>query len=269
MSTFGETLFGRSKFIFWSLAPCLILGMLAITFPLESGNGVRLTTILACDVLALLLIACLWPYHRVPVVRRLLMGSVGLLYALYLLAGWMPELMPRPPQPGQPVNIWLASAGFLVIGVPCIKYALLGRFHLIPEPILLDPDEPLLLDAFERARASLPRLREAFRACPESTGLRFAFETDMQTTEHLWGAVVSMSETHAMVDIMTRPIEHEGPIEQQSIPLAEIQDWEAEFSDGALEGGFTTRAMCTYAAREGLPVPRYITKRVQLYRNAA
>jgi len=269
MSTFGETLFNRSKFIFWTLAPCALLGMAAITFPFEFDGSARAITILACDVLGLLLIVALWPYHKVPLVRRLLMGSVGLMYALYILAAWLPDLMPRPPQGGTAPNIWLASAGFVVIGLPCLKYAFLGRFYLNPPPILLDPDEPLMLEAYERARATLPRLLTGFREAPDATCVRFAFETDEQTIEHLWGAVTSMSESDLTVEVLTQPIEHGEALGELTIGHAEVEDWEVEFPTGDLEGGFTTRAMCTYAEREGLDVPRYITKRVQLYRDVA
>lgn len=267
MSGFGRNLLSGSPFLFWALAPFLVLGALAISLPPDYRDGYHLAAVIACDVTLALLAASLWPYHRSSVARRLLTGWVGLLFTLYALDAAFPGLLPARGEPSSRVN---AFAGFLVVGVPCWKYALLGRFSFVPDPIEMPLDEPLLLEAYARAQEALPRLVEAFPdGCREGAFLRFRFTTDEEVVEHLWGQVLVLEPQRAVVAVLTQPLTHSEPLGEVEVPLAEAEDFEFEGADGRLVGGFTTRAMATYADREGLDVPREIRKRLERYADAA
>lgn len=266
MTPFGERLLNGSRFLFWSLVPCLLAGAAVVTFPVDYDDGFQLAAVLACDVVALLLVLSLWPYQRIAGVRRLLMGSVAVLYTYYLATAWLPGWV---PDKGEPSSRWLATAGFFVIGWPTWVYAFLGRFRLVPEPLLIDENEPLLLAAYEDARTALPRLREAFATCPETTLVRFPFRTDADTLEHLWGELLELRAAELRVRVATQPIEHEAELTEHTFPLSDLEDWEVEFPDGTLEGGWTTRAMVALAERESLPVPREIERRLLRYRRSA
>ena len=126
MSAAGEALFGRSPWIFWVLAPALLLGALAITLPPDYPDAWHLGTVLVCDAAALCLALALWPYHRVPGTARLLCGLVAASYGVYLLDAWLPGRI--GPDDAAPSDPGLATAGFVVIGFPCLWFALRGRW---------------------------------------------------------------------------------------------------------------------------------------------
>lgn len=131
MGVFGAVLFGRSKPLFWVLGPLLLGGLATVTFPLNIEDGFHLAAVLVCDLAGLFLLLCLWPYHEIPGVQRLLTATVAVAFTYYVLDAWFPGLFPRK---GSPASVGMASAGFLTIGVPCWKYVLLGRFTSAPPP---------------------------------------------------------------------------------------------------------------------------------------
>ena len=272
MSAFGTALFGRSKFLFWTLAPCLLLGALVVTFPADYEDSHHLAAVLLCDATAALLILSLWPYHLVPGVRRALTGLIAGAYALYTADAWFPGLL--PPK-GDPSDRLKASMGFVIIGLPCLKHAISGRFRLDPEPIEIDEQDPLMQTAVAEARAALPRLRRGFAECPHSTLVRFAFVTDATHAsgealiEHLWGDLLELTATEARIEIVTQPHFHSEFVDELRLPVDAIEDWEVGYPDGTLDGGFTTRALVEYARRESLAIPRHVQKQLALYRTRA
>ena len=284
MPVFGETLFNRSKFFFWSLSPFLLGGAAAVTFPVDYRDVKHAAAVVLCDFVAIFLVLSLWPYHVIPGVRRMLMGTVALASAVYLTDAWFPGFV---SEKGEPYRRLPASLGFLIIGLPCLKYAALGRFRLAPEPIEIAADEPLMLEAYKKARSSIHRLRSGFAAHPQLTMVRVAFTTDQPfdeeveetgdedtaepleefIVEHLWGQLVELTEREARLEVVTPPYFHSEPIDELTVPIDEIEDWEVEFDDGTVDGGFTTRAMHAYAVRESLNVPRGVVIRLKRYRD--
>ncbi len=267
MAAFGSHLFGGSRLLFWVLAPCLALGAAAITWPPDFADGFQLAAVLVCDAAAVLLILSLWPYHRVPGVRRILAALVLAVCSYHLLDAWAHGLLPSKGGPSDRVS---ATVAFVAVGLPCLKYAVLGRFTRMPPPVAMAADEPLLLAAYAEARASLGDLRTAFAERPDDTYVRFAFSTDRDTVEHVWGRLRKLTESEAEAELLTPPLDHDGPPpETCTVAVAELEDWEVEYADGTFAGGYTTRAMHAFARRESLPVPREIVKRLRRYRPAA
>lgn len=148
--TFGDTLFGGSRFMFWSLGPLflLIAGVLATIAYTQfaagrfgaSGIAVAASVVCVCIFLALLNGPYFWWAGRVVA------GSVFGAYVWYLLDTWL--IHPKPFDIGGPrsgATPWNALCGLVIIGYPCLCYTFLGRFTFhAPAPAddsLSDSDE--------------------------------------------------------------------------------------------------------------------------------
>ena len=77
----------RTPFVFWLAAPCIVAGAAVLSVP-EEGLGPGPLGVLLVDGFLLLWLLVLWPYHRVPLVDRLLAGAVAALLAWAQLEGW-------------------------------------------------------------------------------------------------------------------------------------------------------------------------------------
>lgn len=147
--TFGETLFGGSRFIFWSLGPLslLVAGIVvrvAYTQYVEGrfagcGMAVAASLVCVCFFLALLNGPFFWWAGRV------VGASVFGVYLWYLLDTWL--IHPKPLSIGgarSGATPWNALCGLAIIGIPCLCYTVLGRFTFRappPEDLFSDSDE--------------------------------------------------------------------------------------------------------------------------------
>lgn len=167
-------------------------------------------------------------------------------------------------------GLWLAT-GALTVSVP-LRILLLGAGALVvhavwerlfPGPLYLGAravaeDDPLMSSAIAEARRTLSLLRALYPEHREDTMVRYPFQTDAGTLEHLWGDLVELSDSTAKVFTRTPPISHEGPFERtMTVPVEALSDWQIEFRDGTLRGGFTNRAMFKiYEREQGHPHPQ-------------
>ncbi|WP_265593296.1 hypothetical protein [Verrucomicrobium sp. BvORR034] len=132
MSQFGRSLFGRTTWMFWVLAPIAFVSALLFSLVayggLRSGDWAAGGIGLALTISCVLLILVLWG-RGMAWAGRGLCGIVALAYLVYLVHewGWDRESLPdyHGRSQAHPIN---ATLGFLVIGLPCAFYAFLGRF---------------------------------------------------------------------------------------------------------------------------------------------
>ncbi len=123
----ADVLFGGSRFLFWLLAPVLLLFIVltALFHPQWSLGSV--TIIGGLDVLAILMIFALYNPKRFHWAGRAATSLVFLAFLVYLIdeiaSGHSWHFGPRSAS--SPLN---ALMGLLIIGVPCLRYTLLGRF---------------------------------------------------------------------------------------------------------------------------------------------
>ncbi len=81
--------------------------------------------------------------------------------------------------------------------------------------------------------------------------VRFCFETDTGTVEHLWGDLLEIDDEQATVYLRTPPVDHNVELDRtMTIKRDQINDWQLEFRDGTLRGGYTNRAMFKIYERE-------------------
>ena len=137
--TFGDTLFGGSRFIFWSLGPLFLLvaGVFAkfayTQFSIgrfgAGGIAIAISLVCVCFFLALLNGPYFWWAGRVVA------ASVFGAYLWYLLDTWL--IHPAPFGIGSSrssATPWNALCGLVIIGFPCLCYTILGRFTLRAPP---------------------------------------------------------------------------------------------------------------------------------------
>src|SRR5258708_1327352 len=136
---FGKTLFGGSRFIFWSLGPLFIL--IAVGFVVTAVVSLHFVNILgACVATAIALFClCFFLMHlngsRFWWVGRVIAASVFCTYFAYVLFAWITH--PNPFDTGSPHSQqtpWNALLGLAIIGWPCLCYTVLCRFTLKAPP---------------------------------------------------------------------------------------------------------------------------------------
>jgi hypothetical protein len=124
---FGKVLFSGSRFIFWALSPFLLLFVVVMSLKVDSWSATSSLLILGLDACALLLILALYDLKRFWWAGR---GVTGIVFVAFL-AYFADEIHRGQPwrfgphSEDTPLN---ALMGLIVIGFPCLRYTLVGRF---------------------------------------------------------------------------------------------------------------------------------------------
>ncbi len=143
MARFGKTLFGDSRFVRWALSPFLL--MFAVLMPglVESRTPQAIAVLIMVELMCVCLLAGFWlPSRFGRWAFRILAGVVFLTYAGYLVYEFgfddAPFKLLESEGEASPRN---ALLGFVIIGLPCLWFALFGRFtRKPPQPELADDE---------------------------------------------------------------------------------------------------------------------------------
>jgi len=134
MSDFGKKLFGGSRFIFWTLAPVLILFAVGMPCLLTDWEPIKVTLTFTLALTALLLALGLWNPIRFRWVLRSVTGIVFLIFVAYFIeeAFFNKDSfgVPGSRSESNPLN---AFFGLLFIGLPCLVYTIFGQFDFRQE----------------------------------------------------------------------------------------------------------------------------------------
>jgi hypothetical protein len=134
MSNFGNTLFGGSPFVRWAISPFLLIFIVSFPFLISGWTPTRILLVVGTEIVCLALLAGLWlPANFGRWAFRGVAAIVFLAYGAYLVVELLFSNQPfrlfDNPGNASPRN---AIIGFFVIGMPCMWYALFGRFTLRP-----------------------------------------------------------------------------------------------------------------------------------------
>lgn len=137
-----------------------------------------------------------------------------------------------------------------------------------PDAIQVAPDDPLMAAAREEAKRTLPFFLELFPDHRKTSGVKFRYVNDVGVDEFLWGELVSVDGDRARVHVKTHPVNPAATFDpDQQIALEDILDWQVEFPDGTLRGGFSNRAMMRIVEqREGF-LPRDLRRQLRRFRD--
>lgn len=135
---------GPSRFVKWALSPFLLLFPVLFMFrAVGCWTEGRTTGFLLCTGLSAICICGLLALWGVRYAGRVVTGGVALLYAWYVVEecyvrfdgnlGWG-----NGRSADTPLN---SIIGFMIIGLPCLFYTILGRFSLRPQVEIDDSGE--------------------------------------------------------------------------------------------------------------------------------
>ncbi len=136
MSQFGQTLFGASGFIRWTLTPFVLIFAVFMPLALDGWTPTRVALMVGMELMCVALLAGFWLPARIGHwAFRGLAGMVFLAYAAYLVDEFLftdtPFRISARRSDASPFN---ALLGFVAIGLPSLWFALRGRFGLREEP---------------------------------------------------------------------------------------------------------------------------------------
>jgi uncharacterized protein YegJ (DUF2314 family) len=164
------------------------------------------------------------------------------------------------------------TAGLLIFAIVMLGLWLYRRI-VSPRPefpaLETRPDDPLLLEAEARARASLDTFISLVQAPHGGALVKLGVVSSTEQVEHLWAEVVELrSDGELEVRLVTPPVTHSGRLERLHIcTLDDVEDWHVLDADGRVHGGFTQRAMYAIARRDGIALPKKLLEQQKLYVN--
>lgn len=111
-------------------------------------------------------------------------------------------------------------------------------------PLAIANDDPLMLEATRKAKASLSQLRALFAQSPEHARVKVPFISNSGETEHLWAELLAIDESEIEVRYLTPSVSHTGTLERVHRHLLnDIEDWVFTKDPTHYVGGFSMRVM--------------------------
>lgn len=137
-------------------------------------------------------------------------------------------------------------------------------------PLETKADDPLLVEAMTKARASLEEFRDRLSRARHSALVKLRFVSSTNQVEHLWAEVVEvLSPNELGVRLVTPPVTHSGELDRlHRCNFEDIEDWQIRDEQGKVYGGFTQRAMFAIARRDGVKLPKQLTQQEHEYSDA-
>lgn len=125
-------------------------------------------------------------------------------------------------------------------------------------PLKTSPDDPLLEEALERAKATVPEFLARLQEPRQSALVKLRFVSSSDDVEHLWAEVLEVLGPDELgVRLVTPPVTHTGPLERlHRCALDDVEDWQVRDAAGKVHGAFSQRAMFAIARRDGVRLPK-------------
>lgn len=111
-------------------------------------------------------------------------------------------------------------------------------------PLAISDDDPLMIEARQKAKESVPQMLELFIGAKDATRVKIPFVTSSGTTEYLWAELLAVDRDSISVRYMTPPVTHTGRLERlHTHRIADIVDWVVTSDPDRYIGGYTMRVM--------------------------
>jgi len=136
-------------------------------------------------------------------------------------------------------------------------------------PLATKPDDPFMIEAEARAKATLTEFVALARAPKDNALVKLRFVSNSDQVEHLWAEVLEVvSDRELKVRLETPPVTHTGHLDRVYVcTLDDVEDWHVRDAAGKIHGGFTQRAMFAIARRDGVKLPKRLLEMERQYRN--
>jgi len=163
---------------------------------------------------------------------------------------------------------WLTTAaviaGFMGVHLLFEKF-LAGPVHLGAAEIA--EDDPLMLSALAEAKRTWSDFLRLYPEHAEDSIVKYRVRTKEGDVENVWGDLLELRSDDATVYLRTPPVgDVDIPDRRMVIPVSDIVDWQIEFQDGSLRGGFTQQATFRIIEREQGQLPRNLVEQLARYR---
>jgi uncharacterized protein YegJ (DUF2314 family) len=134
-------------------------------------------------------------------------------------------------------------------------------------PLPTSPDDPLLLEAMAKARASISTFLSLARQPNQGALVKLLFVSNSEAVEHLWADLLEVvSDTELQIRLVTPPVTHSGHLDRvYTCKIEDVEDWQVCDATGKLHGGFTQRALFAIARRDGVELPRKLLEQEKQY----
>jgi uncharacterized protein YegJ (DUF2314 family) len=164
--------------------------------------------------------------------------------------------------PGIVIGPMIGVAGWLIL-------SWLFRRPDFP-PMQTSPDDPFMLQAQQKAKASIPQFLNLLRQPKDSALIKLHFVSDTGEVELLWAEVKEvLSDRELGVEMVTPPVTHAGKLDRfYRCKIEDVEDWQVRDTQGKLFGGFTQRAMFAIARRDGVKLPKRLLELERSYSEA-
>jgi len=134
-------------------------------------------------------------------------------------------------------------------------------------PLPTDPDDPLLKEARDKARESLPQMLDLYKSFPEQSLVKIKFISNSDQVEYLWGELKEVQGNKAKVFLVTPPVSHSGKLDRNmEVDIDKFEDWQITDTEGNKYGGYSQRAMFKIARQKYGKLPRKLAKVEALYK---
>jgi Uncharacterized protein conserved in bacteria (DUF2314) len=122
--------------------------------------------------------------------------------------------------------------------------AFFGRSNL-PEIEVLDPSDPLLKDAKNKAAETIAVFDSLQPLFPNNTFVRFKFVNAKNEEEHVWGRVMEKNKAALKITDINKKTERDNPAYPKfyDLSLEQVEDWLVEVGNDSVKGGFTTQVI--------------------------
>lgn len=162
------------------------------------------------------------------------------------------------------------TAKIIVIAAFAAAVWLLARWRSPrPEfpPLNTAPDDPLMLDALEKAKASMSDFKRLLREPRQNALVKVRFVGSSNQVEHLWAEVLEvLGDNELGVRLITPPVTHSEQLDRLwRCSYEDVEDWQIRDAGGRVHGGFSQRAMFAIARREGVKLPKKLLEQEKEY----
>ena len=135
-------------------------------------------------------------------------------------------------------------------------------------PFPVDPNDPMLIEAKQRAHRDISRLHAGLAEGRREALIKYPLRMQDGDVEHVWGVLHSIEGDLANVTLVSETVGDVGDIEpRMRIGVAEIEDWALADSQGAMEGGFSHYAMAKLYKREQGYLPYALRKQLARFKD--
>ncbi len=165
---------------------------------------------------------------------------------------------------------WLTTGVIVVVGATAVhqvweRFLVSPFVHLGAMPIA--NDDPLILAAVERAKESWSQFLSIYPEHQEDSIVKFRLRTTDGEIENVWGDLLELESEAAQVYLRTPPVGNvDIPDRRMNVPFDDIVDWQVEYRDGTLRGGFTMQATYRIYEREVGHMPPEFLEQLGRYR---